>query len=123
MLLNHQHDSKEQGQDHGTCEVCCANDTNNHIEEAWKSDAGGREILSVWMQDQHQCQVPLSLMLIQEKAKSLFEDLKKYGEESVGAPFNASHDWFHQFKASAKLHNPKVWRGSEYRDSSCLGIS
>lgn len=33
------------------------------------------KLLSVWMQDQRQ--VSLSLMLIQEKAKSLFEDLKK----------------------------------------------
>ena len=63
----------------------------------------------MWIQGQQQYQVPLSLMLIQETAKSLFEVLKKYGEESVGAPFNASRDWFHQFKASAKLHNAKLW--------------
>ena len=37
-------DSKEQGQDHGTCEVCCANDVNSNIEEAWKSDRGDEEI-------------------------------------------------------------------------------
>ena len=41
------------------------------------------EKLSVRMQDQHQCQVPLSLMLIQEKAKRFYEDLKKkHGKES-----------------------------------------
>ena len=33
--------------------------------------------LSVWMQDQHENQVLLSLKLIQEKAKSLYENLKK----------------------------------------------
>ena len=33
--------------------------------------------LSVWMQDQHQCGGPCSLMLIQEKVKSLYEGLKK----------------------------------------------
>ena len=61
------------------------------------------------MQDQHQHRVPLSLMLIQEKAKSLYEDLKKkYGEESEAASFSASHGWFHRFKASANLHNLKV---------------
>ena len=44
------------------------------------------KLLSVWMQDQHQRRVLLSLMLIQEKAKSLYEDLKKkHGEESEGA--------------------------------------
>ena len=35
------------------------------------------KLLSVWMQDQHQPRVLLSLMLIQEKAKSLYEDFKK----------------------------------------------
>lgn len=33
-LLNHWHDSKEQ--DHGTCEVCHANDVENNINEMWK---------------------------------------------------------------------------------------
>ena len=64
------------------------------------------KLLSVWMQYQHQ--VLLSLMLIQEKAKSLYEDLKKHGEESDCASFNASLGWFHQFKARANLHNVKV---------------
>ena len=30
-------------------------------------------LLSVWMQYQHQCQVPLSLMLIQEKIKAFMK--------------------------------------------------
>ena len=34
------------------------------------------KLLGVWMQDQQHCQVLLSLILIQEKAKSLYEDLK-----------------------------------------------
>ena len=48
------------------------------------------EFVSVYMWDQRQ--VPLSWMLIQEKTKSFYEDLKKkHGEESEGASFNASH--------------------------------
>ena len=35
------------------------------------------KLLSVWMQDQHDHQVLLSLKLIQEKAKRLYENLKK----------------------------------------------
>ena len=67
------------------------------------------KLLSVWIQDQHQHQVPLSLMLIREKAKSLYEDLKKkHGEESEGASFSGSHGWFHRFKARANLHDVKV---------------
>ena len=57
------------------------------------------KILSVLMQEQHQRWVPLSLILIQEKAKGLYEDLKKkHSEES-----RASHGWFHQFKARANI--------------------
>ena len=34
---------------------------------------------------------------------------KKHGKESEGSSFNASHGWFHQFKARANnLHNVKV---------------
>ena len=48
-------------------------------------------------------------MLIQEKAKSLYEDLKKkHSEESEGMSFNAIHGWFYAFKARANLHNVKV---------------
>ena len=53
--------------------------------------------------------MPLSLILIQKKAKSLYEDLKKkHGNDSEGANFNASHGWFHWFKARANLYNGKV---------------
>ena len=46
------------------------------------------KLLSVWTQDQDQRQVPLSLILIQEKAKSLYEDLKKkHSKESEGTFF------------------------------------
>ena len=57
------------------------------------------KLLSVWVQDQHQCQVPLSLTTIQEKVKSLYEDLKKKHSKESGAHLNASRDWFHQLKA------------------------
>ena len=69
------------------------------------------KLLSVWRQDQHQRRVPLSLTLTQEKAESLYEDLKKkHGEESEGKSFNASHGWFHRFKARADLHSVKAAR-------------
>ena len=51
-----------------------------------------KKLLSVWRQDQHHHWVLLNLMLIQEKAKSLYKDLKKkHGEESECAYFNMSH--------------------------------
>ncbi|XP_066445361.1 tigger transposable element-derived protein 1-like [Eleutherodactylus coqui] len=65
-------------------------------------------LLSIWMEDCHQKRKPLSLMLIQEKALSLFEDVKtKYGEEA-DVTFTASHGWFNRFKARNNLHNIKV---------------
>ncbi|KAB0364251.1 hypothetical protein FD754_008407 [Muntiacus muntjak] len=67
------------------------------------------KLLSVRMQDQYQCCVLLSLVLIQEKAKSLYEDLKeKHGKDSESTFFNANHNWFHWFKAGANVHNVKV---------------
>jgi hypothetical protein len=48
-------------------------------------------------------------MLIQEKALSLFEDLKRKHGERVGShTFISSHGWFQRFKVHAKLHNIKV---------------
>ena len=49
------------------------------------------KLLNVWMQNQHR--VTLSLMLIQEKTKNLYEDLKKkHKKESFSLSFSASHD-------------------------------
>ena len=74
-----------------------------------ENDGGDGEASQYMMQDQHQHRVPLSLMLIKQKAKRFYEDLKKkHGEESEGASFNASHGWFHWFKARANLYNIKV---------------
>ena len=37
------HNSKEQGQDHGTCEFCCTDDVDKNIKEGWKNDGRGGE--------------------------------------------------------------------------------
>ena len=55
---------------------------------SWSSQGKNAKVVC----HQHRCQVPLSLFLIQEKAKSLYEDLKKHSKESEGANFNASYD-------------------------------
>jgi hypothetical protein len=63
----------------------------------------------IWIENLQQQRMPISLMLIQEKALSLFEDLKrKHGERVGGHTSIASHGWFQRFKACAKLHNIKV---------------
>ena len=76
---------------------------------------GMEEFLSVCMQDQHQCRIQFNVMLFQEKAKSLYEDLKN-GEESEGASFNVSHIWFHRFKARANIHKVNVSGKAEIVD-------
>ena len=50
------------------------------------------KVLSTWMYDQYQLRVPLSLVLIQEKAKIFYEDLKKkHSKESEDISFNATY--------------------------------
>ncbi|KFD54630.1 hypothetical protein M513_04575, partial [Trichuris suis] len=52
------------------------------------------QLLSMWIEDHQQRRIPLSLLLIQEKAKSLFRDLrKKRGETAGQGSFNASRGW------------------------------
>ncbi|XP_066958825.1 tigger transposable element-derived protein 1-like [Macrobrachium rosenbergii] len=54
------------------------------------------KLLGTWMEHQRQRSVPLSLMLIQEKAKIIFDDLKaKAGKSAADETFTASHGWFH----------------------------
>jgi hypothetical protein len=58
------------------------------------SDEKYGEVIGIWI-DQAQHSIPVSLMMIQEKAKSLFLDLKsEYAEESTVASFMASKGWF-----------------------------
>lgn len=55
-------------------------------------------------------------MLIQEKAKSLFDDFKaKAGESAKEETFAASHGWFHHFK---KLHHMSVSSESASKDKA-----
>ncbi|XP_059940445.1 tigger transposable element-derived protein 1-like [Mesoplodon densirostris] len=56
-------------------------------------------LLRVWLEDQSQRNAPLSVTVIQEKAKSLFDDLQReQGESSQTAKFSASKGWFVRFK-------------------------
>ena len=67
------------------------------------------ELLSHWMKYKWRRRVRLSLTLIQEKAKSLFEDLKvKAGQSAEEKTFAASHGCFQRFKKRASLHNVSV---------------
>ena len=75
------------------------------------------KLLGVWMQDKHQCQGLLSLMLIQEKAKSLYEDFKKHGKDSeseVAKSFpTLTTPWAGAYQASPSMgfSRQEYWSG------------
>nr|XP_020859335.1 tigger transposable element-derived protein 1-like [Phascolarctos cinereus] len=65
------------------------------------------KLLTMWIEAQNQRNIPLSLLAIQDKARSLFEDLKvKYPEGTQ--VFTASSGWFARFKNRAGFHNMHV---------------
>ena len=67
------------------------------------------KLLVQWLEDKQARRMPVSFGLIQEKATTLFEDLKaKAGEGCNEDDFVASHGWFHRFKKRANLHHVKV---------------
>jgi hypothetical protein len=51
--------------------------------------------LSNLIEDQNRCHVPVSLLLVQAKACSVYEDLSK-GDDLV-KPFSTSTGWFSRF--------------------------
>lgn len=56
-------------------------------------------LLRMWLEDQSQRNMTLSVTMIQEKAKSLFDDLQReQGESSQKEKFSASKGWFVRFK-------------------------
>jgi hypothetical protein len=65
------------------------------------------KLLTTWMEDQIQRRVPLSLITIQEKARSLYADIKGKRQD-VPQTFVASNGWCSRFKNRAGFHNVKV---------------
>ncbi|XP_045123812.1 tigger transposable element-derived protein 1-like [Portunus trituberculatus] len=66
-------------------------------------------LLVLWLEEQNERRIPVSLLVIQEKAKRLFEALKEEkGEGSESEEFVASRGWFMRFKARANYLNLKV---------------
>lgn len=65
------------------------------------------KLLTIWMEDQIQKRLPLSLRAIQAKARSLFEDVKgKFDNPDV--QFMASNGWFNRFKMRSNFLNVNV---------------
>ena len=66
-------------------------------------------LLVLWLDDQRQRRMPVSLLVMQEKARRLFETLKSQQPPgSQEEQFQASKGWFNRFKARANLHNIRI---------------
>ena len=65
-------------------------------------------LLVIWIDRQNHLSMPLSKMVIQAKAKAIFDDLQEglpISSEAIKEDFVASSGWFERFKFRANLHN------------------
>jgi len=77
--------------------------------------------LAIWIENQNQRRMPLSKMVIQNKALSIFNDIRKNSPSSSSENleiFEASQGWFERFKKRANLHNVVLKGGSASADVS-----
>ncbi|XP_045115641.1 tigger transposable element-derived protein 1-like isoform X2 [Portunus trituberculatus] len=59
------------------------------------------KLLSTWIDHRNRCNVPVSMKLVQAKAKCIYDDLKKDDKK----PFTASSGWFANFRKRYGYHN------------------
>ncbi|XP_042228340.1 tigger transposable element-derived protein 1-like [Homarus americanus] len=62
---------------------------------------------SMWIEDQNHRNIPVSMLLVQAKARAIYEELQK-DEEGPVKPFSASSGWFGNLKRRYGYHNIKV---------------
>ena len=67
------------------------------------------KLLSIWVDDHIEKNMPLSLHLIQSKARSIFDTLKTREGEGCTETFTASKGWFQRFRNRFNLHNRGVY--------------
>lgn len=71
------------------------------------------KLLTYWIEDQNNRDMPLSQAVIMEKARGLFEELEKQNSDESSTSssvetFAASRGWFEKFKVRANIHNIKI---------------
>ncbi|XP_064081201.1 tigger transposable element-derived protein 1-like [Macrobrachium nipponense] len=89
-----------------------------NVKQRSQSIVEMEKLLMIWLEDQNQRRVPVSLSVIQEKARELHEAVaKKHGEGSVSGEFSVSRGWFNRFKARAIFHNVKLQGEAASADS------
>jgi hypothetical protein len=65
-------------------------------------------MLALWFEHQHQRAIPLSTMIIQAKAKSLFDNLNAIEPDPKVPSFAGSAEWFELFKGHYGFHSLKL---------------
>ncbi|KFD56753.1 hypothetical protein M514_02430 [Trichuris suis] len=85
-------------------EVTNATPTNTkRIRRRSSLIADMEKILTVWIEDQTSCNIPLSQDIIQFKALALFNTMKaKRGQKASEEKFEASSGWFMRFKERSR---------------------
>ncbi|XP_051825075.1 tigger transposable element-derived protein 1-like isoform X1 [Antechinus flavipes] len=73
-------------------------------------------MLSVWVDNMVQHNMPLSQALIMQKALSLFDHLKAQAGEESSKTFVASRGWFEKFKKRNKINNIRIMGESASAD-------
>ncbi|XP_039192449.1 tigger transposable element-derived protein 1-like isoform X2 [Crotalus tigris] len=69
------------------------------------------KLLILWIEDRIQKRLPVSLLLIQNKARSIFSMLKEQTGEECTEIFTASHGWFMRFQQ--RFHYQKTQASAE----------
>ncbi|GLV33304.1 hypothetical protein CBL_12084 [Carabus blaptoides fortunei] len=64
-------------------------------------------LLSIWIEDLSQKRIPISQREIQNKALSLYSDLKDL-DDIENENFTASRGWFSRFKQRSGIHNVRI---------------
>ena len=65
--------------------------------------------LSIWVEDQNQRHMPLSQLIIMEKARSLFTTIQQQeGDGSSTETFTANRGWFEKFKHRSNIHSIRI---------------
>jgi hypothetical protein len=65
-------------------------------------------MLAQWTEHQNQQAIPISTIIIQAKAKTLFENLNAVGPDPKVQSFAANARWFERFKRRHGFHNLKL---------------
>lgn len=77
------------------------------------------KLLVEWTEEQIQNRIPLSLLTIQVKARSLFNMLKEHADLTYTQMFTASHGWFQRFKKRHNFRTVKVTGEAAGADVEC----